>query len=355
MKNLTDQIVTQIIIQRQNIKPGQSFMKKALLLLFLSTFLSAAQEQIRIDTSAYVKNNKQLYAVVVSQNDKVVFSQYFNGKSDTTLYNNQSLTKGIMSLLIGIAIDKGYISSVDEKIVKYFPQLKDDTDKRKQDITIRQIMNQASGLWHEDTRNMHQYLSLPNPSDYVLQQPLVSDPGKVFHYSNAATHLLSAILTKASGMSTLEFAKTYLFGPMDIKNVKWGKMADGYYDGSGLLSVQLSNNHMNKMGSLLLHKGYYNHKSIVPKKWIAEILNPTISYKTPWGFEGSTYALCFYHYNYDGAPMLYGLGWGGQFVFVIPDKKAVISVNESINNVTAIKASNLFLEKIFPIIYQQLQ
>jgi len=355
MKNLTTQIVTRTIFRRQNTKAGQSMIKKAPLLFLLTASLSFAHAQIRIDSSVYVKNNKQLYSVVVSQNVKVVFNQYFNGKTDTTLYNNQSLTKSVMSLLIGIAIDKGYISSVDEKIINYFPQLKGDTDKRKQTITIRQIMNQASGLWHEDVRNMRQYLILQDPTGYVLRQPLVSEPGKVFYYSNAGTHLLSAILTKATGMNTLEFAEKYLFGPLDIQHVHWYKMFDGYYDGCGLYSVEMPTADMNKIGSLLLHKGRYNGKTVVPKKWIAELLNPSISYSTPWGFDGSTYALCFYHYNYDGTPVTYGLGWGGQFVFVIPAKKAVISVNESIDNATAIKASNLFLEKIFPIIYQQLK
>jgi len=354
MKNLTNQIVTRTNFPRQNTKPGQLIMKIALLLFFLTAFLSTGHAQIRIDTSAYVKDNKQLYSVVVSQNDKVVFSRYFNGKTDTTLYNNQSLTKSVMSLLMGIAIDKGYIPSVDEKIVKYFPQLSEDTDKRKQNITIRQVMNQASGLWHEDVRNMRQYLTLQDPTGYVLKQPLVSEPGKVFYYSNAGTHLLSAILTKATGMTTLEFAQKYLFGPLGIQHVHWGKMNDGYYDGCGLYSVEMTTADMNKIGSLLLHKGHYNGKPVVPKKWIAELLNPSIFYNTPWGFEGSTYALCFYHYNYDGMPVTYGLGWGGQFVFVIPAKKAVISVNESIDNATAIKSSNLFLEKIFPVIYQQL-
>lgn len=331
-------------------------MQKILPIFSAIIFTSAAAvAQIRIDTSAYVKNNRQLYSIVVSQNDKVVFSQYFNGKTDTGLYNNQSLTKSVMSLLIGIAIDKGYIVSVDEKIVKYFPQLKDDTDKRKQYITIRQIMNQASGLWHEDTGNLHQYLVLQNPSEYVLRQPLVSEPGKVFYYSNAATHLLSVILTKATGVPTLDFAEKYLFGPLEIKHVRWYKMFDGYYDGCGLYSVEMPTSDMNKIGSLLLHKGRWNGKAVVPEKWIAEILTPTIFYKTPWGFNGSTYALCFYHHNYNGTPMTYGLGWGGQHVLVIPAKKAVISVNESIEGATAIRAEGLFLNKIFPLIYQQLK
>ncbi|HVV55799.1 MAG TPA: hypothetical protein VHC47_10760, partial [Mucilaginibacter sp.] len=101
--------------------------------------------------------------------------------------------------------------------------------------------------------------------------------------------------------------------------------------------------------------GRYMDKQVVPQKWIAQILHPAIFYHTPWGFNGSTYALCWYHYNYDHTQITYGLGWGGQFVFVIPAKKAVISTNESIADITAIKASNLFLDKIFPLVYKQLK
>jgi CubicO group peptidase (beta-lactamase class C family) len=331
-------------------------MKKHILAFLISSlFISSGYSQINIDTAAIIKNNRQLFSIVVSQNDKIVYSQYFNGKSQQDLFNNQSLTKSVMSLLIGIAIDKGYIVSVDEKIVKYFPELAQDTDKRKQDITIRQIMNQASGLWHEDLINLGKYFAIADPSGYVLKAPLVSEPGKVFHYNNAGTHILSVILTKSTHMSTLEFANKYLFGPLAIKNVEWGKMRDGYYDGCGLLSVHLSTADMNRIASLLLHKGRFNNKSVVSEKWINQVLHPTVFYNTDWGFNGSTYALCFYHYNYKDTPITYGLGWGGQFVFVIPAKNAIVNVNESINDATAIKASNLFLNHIFPLIYQQLK
>lgn len=330
-------------------------MKKIFSLLFTVTLVNqAAFSQINIDTAAVVKNNKQLYSMIVSQNDKVIFNHYYNGKKTTDLYNNQSLTKSVMSLLIGIAINKGYISSVDEKLVKSFPELANDTDKRKQQITIRQVMNQVSGLWHEDLTRMDKYFALSNPSEYVLQQPLVSEPGKVFHYNNAATHILSVILTKATGQTTLQFANTYLFGPMGIKDVDWGTIKDGYYDGCGLLSVKLHTEDMNRLSSLLLHSGKYNGKNIVPAKWVHQLLHPSIFYSTPWGFEGSTYALCFYHFNYKGDAITYGLGWGGQFTLVIPSKNTVITVNESIDDATAIKASIVFLNKIFPMIYNGL-
>jgi len=323
-------------------------------LLSITLATQAGIAQINIDTSQFVKDNRQLYSMVVAQNDKVIYSQYFNGKTSADLFNNQSLTKSVMSLLIGIAIDKSYITSVDQKIIKYFPELANDTDKRKQNITIRQIMNQASGLWHEDLTRMDKYFALDNPYEYVLTQPLVSEPGKVFHYNNAATHILSVILTKATGMNTLAFANKYLFGPLDIKRINWGKMKDGYYDGCGLLSVQMATTDMTRIMSLLLHNGSYNGKAVVSSKWINQLLHPAIFYNTPWGFEGSTYALCYYHYNYKGTPITYALGWGGQFSFIIPAKNAVVSVNESIDDATAIKASIVFLKRVFPLIYRML-
>lgn len=311
--------------------------------------------QIHIEDSSIVKTDSGLYAIVVTKNKKLIYEHYFNQKSADDLFNDQSLTKSIVSILTGIAIDKGFISSPDEKIIRFFPELKQDGDPKKQNITIRQIMNQASGLYHEDLTRLDKYLSLPDPSAYTIQQPLVTEPGSVFHYNNAASHLLSVILTKASGMSTLEFAKKYLFGPMNIERVGWMKMNDGYYDGSGLRSIRLSATDMNRIGKLLLDSGRYKRIQIVSSSYIQELINPDVKYPTNWGFPGSEYALCWYHKNYRGIPVVYGLGWGGQFNFIIPSLQAVITVNERVDDATAISQSILFQEKIFPMILDALQ
>lgn len=316
---------------------------------------SLSNGQILIEDSSVVKADSSLYAIAVTKNHTLIYEHYFNQKSAAELFNDQSLTKGIISILIGIAIDKGFISSLDEKIVRFFPELKQDPDQRKQTITIRQIMNQASGLYHEDLTRLDKYLSLPDPSVYTLQQPLMTDPGSVFHYCNAASHLLSVIITKASRSSTLEFARKYLFGLMKIEQVKWMKMNDGYYDGSGLLSIRLSVTDMNRIGVLLLDSGRYNGKQIVSSSYVQQLLNPGRLYPTDWGFPGSEYALCWYHKNYRGIMVVYGLGWGGQFNFIIPSLHAVITVNESVNDATAITQSILFQEKIFPMILAELE
>ena len=311
--------------------------------------------QLTIDTSAYVKNNPGIYSIIVSKNDRTIYQRFFNQHTANDLFNDQSLTKSIVSLLIGIAIDKGYIRSVDEKIIDFFPELKNDTDKRKRDITIRQVMNQASGLYHEDLERIPEFLRLPNPSAFVLRSPLVSDPGKIFHYSNAASHLLSVILTKSTHMNTRSFAQKFLFGPMGITTFDWAKMQDGYYDGSGLLSIRLHSQDMVKIGALLLQEGKYGDKQIVPQEWVNGILHPAIFYATEWGFDQSTYALCWYHAVYKGTPITYALGWGGQFLILIPSLQSIIVTNENTADATAIKNSITFTRHIFPLIFGQLK
>lgn len=334
-------------------------MKKIALSLSLLILLGIRlYAQLTIDTSARLESNPGIYSLLVSQNDHIVYERYFNHQDANTLFSDQSLTKSICSLLIGIAIDKGYLTSVDEKLVEIFPELRDDADQRKLGITIRQVMNQASGFFHEELGSLfgiYYYLKLPDPSEYVLRAPLVAEPGKEWHYNNAATHLLSVIITKATHMDTRTFATKYLFAPLNITEVEWAKMQDGYYDGSGLKSIFLRSADMLKIGSLLLHDGVYNHRQIVPEKWVKLILDPDVLYKATWGFENSTYALCYYHTTYKGVKITYGMGWGGQFVIIIPSLKTVIVANENIADANAVKQSIAFTHQVFPAIFKQLE
>jgi CubicO group peptidase (beta-lactamase class C family) len=292
-----------------------------------------------------------LYSIVLSVKDTIRYDRHFNGTGPEDVFDDQSLTKSLGSLLIGIAIDKGYIASLDEHIVHWFPQLLHDSDKRKQEITLRQVMNQASGLHHEDLESINgiaDYLALADPAGFVLDAPLLSAPGAVFHYNNAATHLLSIILTRSSGMDVLSFARKYLLGPLDIGSVEWKKMKDGYYDLAGLENIRLRTADWIKIGSLLLHEGQYGGKQIVPRQWIAQILHPDVLYHTEWGFPTSRYGLCWYHVNYKGQEMVYGMGWGGQFLVVVPGLRMVLAINQSREDRNAVEHSIRFTSTLFP-------
>jgi len=325
-------------------------------LLFIGLILLPAPShaQIKMDDYAFEKNHPGIYAIFVTKNNSLVYEHYFNKKTSTELFNDQSLTKSIISILIGIAIDKGYISSLDEKIIRFFPELKKDPDQRKRAITIRQIMNQASGLYHEDLTRLGEFLALPDPSGFTIHQFLLTNPGQFFQYNNAASHLLSVIITKATKMGTLEFANQFLFRPLQVDKVEWMKMKDGYYDGSGLLSIRMSIKDMNRIGWLMLDGGRFMNHQIVSAHYIQQLLNPVKTYQTPWGFPGSTYALCWYHKNYDGTPVTYALGWGGQFNFIIPSIRSVITVNETVDDEDAIPRAIRFQTDVFPGILRDL-
>lgn len=332
---------------------------KRLINLFLTAIIVSlliidTRAQGALDTLAYLKDNKNIYAIVISKDDKVIEERYYNHYDSTSLFNNQSITKSICSILVGIAIDNGSIKSADGKLVNYFPELNDDPDKRKRDITIRHVLNQASGLYHEDLSKLHQYLDLPNPSAHALKAPLVSEPGKLFHYNNAASHLISLLITKSTGMATHVFAKKFLFDPLGITAFEWRKMRDGYDDGSGLISVQLRTADLIKLGRLLLRGGNYNGQQIVSKDWVQQIISPAISYQTDWGFDNSTYSLCWYSSEHKGKPITYAMGWGGQFLIVIPSINAVVAINQNTADETAIKQSINFINIVFPAIYKQL-
>lgn len=330
-------------------------MRKTLVSLVLATTLyvpaSAQSKPAKEDSPIQLDKLPGLYSIAVSVNDTIKYDRHFNGTKTDDVFDDQSLTKSMGSLLIGIAIDKGLIPSLDTKLTRWFPQLTNDPDKRKQEITLRQVMNQASGLRHEDLdkpAGIPEYLSLTDPAGFVLDAPLLSAPGEVFHYNNAATHLLGIILTKSTGMDVLSFAKMNLLDPLGITKVEWTKMKDGYYDLAGLENIRLRTADWLKIGSLLLHEGKYEQKQIVPKQWIAQVIHPDVFYHTEWGFRGSQYGLCWYHINYKGQEITYGLGWGGQFLIVVPGLKMVLAINQSREDQNAIRRAGRFLESIFP-------
>ena len=327
-------------------------MKKIFGFLLL-ILCSTSYAQTPLDTLTYLKKNPNIYAILLSKNNKIIFKKYYNQHTQKDFFNDQSLTKCVVSLLMGIAIDKGYIKNVNEKIADFFPEIKNDTDARKQTVTIKDVMNQASGFYHEES--IFAFLQLPDPSGYVIKAPMSADPGKVFLYSNAATHLLSVILSKSTGMNTRAFAKKFLFAPMGIANFTWQKMNDGYYDGSGLLSIYMRAPDMLKIGLLVLNKGKYANKQIVADKWISQIIQPETVYRTEWGLRNSLYGLCWYHADYHGTNIVYGLGWGGQYLFVIPSFNSVVVINENTADATAVMQAAKFLNQVFPLIINQLK
>lgn len=323
------------------------------LLLFFLTVLSSCgsnaptAEGNTNSTLAPSPQQAHLYATLVAKKGEVVMEEYYNGQTPDSLSDVQSLTKGLMSILIGIAIDKGHIESVDEPIIKYLPKRLDTLSAEKQAITIRHLLNQTSGLLWKGYLEHEAWMNSEDPIGYVLNKPLIAPPGTEYNYNSGATHLLSVILSEATASSTLQFANKHLFDDLQINQLAWTMRKQGYYDGSGL-GLKMKPQDLLKIGELLAARGQWNGKQLISEEWINAMFDEANKRPTDWGLPNSTHGYCWYKANFQGLSIDYGMGYGGQFIILIPEKELVIVATHNHDTPDGIDHQIAFLHRQLP-------
>jgi CubicO group peptidase (beta-lactamase class C family) len=166
------------------------------------------------------QNDLSIDSVIIYKNGTIPVELYFDPYNKDVSHNMKSTSKGVISALVGIALQEGFIESLDERVLSYFPEYEAD-DEEELEITIRDLLTMSAGLqWNEnDLNSMYTFFVSKRIAKRVLNQPLVDEPGSRFNYSTGLTHLLSVIISRATDMSTQQFAEEYLFEPLDIHNV----------------------------------------------------------------------------------------------------------------------------------------
>ncbi len=219
-------------------------------------------------------NDIEVHSIIIWRNGTIPFEMYFGDYNRNVSHNLKSTSKGVISALIGVAVDRGMID-LDDRVTDYFPEYQL-SDPRKSQITVKHLLTMTAGLkWNEnDLNSMYTFFVSGNIARRVLNLPVVEDPGAEFNYSTASTHLLSAILSRATGMSTLEFADQYLFEPLGIENVMWETDRAGDYVGGSELF--LTPRAMAAFGILYLNGGQFNGRQIIPRKWVEVSTSPQI-------------------------------------------------------------------------------
>jgi len=287
--------------------------------------LDAATVQDLMQTAATIDH---LYSVLVVKNGYLVAEQYFNGMSPSDANSSASVTKSFMSALLGLALWDGVLTSRDQKMVDFFPEIDwENNDSRKSEITLRQILQMRSGYpWEEFSGD---FGTLVNSADWIslLEEfSLSGDPGTLFGYSNLAAHMTSVILERAAGASTLTYAKKRLFDPMGITVGHWPRDAAGYYYGSG--SLRITPRDMAKFGQLYLDKGVFNGRRILPEDWIFES-HQVYSSDTYNGTIVDTFGPLDYGYLWWSTTagqhsVDFAWGHGGQLVALVKDLDLVV-------------------------------
>jgi CubicO group peptidase (beta-lactamase class C family) len=214
-----------------------------------------------------------LYGLLVIENGDLIAEAYFNGGSVGQQVALASVTKSYTSALVGIALQQGVLTGLDQKMIDSFPEFAAQiTDPRKEQITIGDMLKMRSGYpWEEFTPGaLDLLLSNNNWLPRIVDFALTSDPGTAFGYSNLTAHLLAVIVARACDTNLRSYAQQHLFAPIDAQVGHWPIDANGYYYGSG--DIAFNARDAAKFGLLYLNGGEYEGKQVVPADWVSESL-----------------------------------------------------------------------------------
>ncbi|WP_271783176.1 serine hydrolase domain-containing protein [Aquimarina algiphila] len=230
--------------------------------------------------SQILNQKNKLHSVLLIKNDQLIIEEYFNTISADQPHDLRSTTKSIRSILMGIAIDKGFIASVDDPISKYLknPIVTKNIDNRKEKITIKHLLTMSSGFdcndWNKKSKGQEDKVSRKKDwLQYTLNLPMINEPGAVSNYCSMGAILITEIISQASGMTIDKFADQYVFNDLGITNVHWGHTSDKEIIPSGK-RLYMTSRDMAKIGQLILNNGLWNEKQIVSQKWIEESTTP---------------------------------------------------------------------------------
>jgi CubicO group peptidase (beta-lactamase class C family) len=232
------------------------------------------------------------------------------------------VTKSVISILVGIAIGEGIIPSVDAPVGTYLEAVVDSIRPELSVTSIRHFLMMSSGLdWHELDRGTSygDWWQSDDMVQFVVDLPLVHTPGSRFIYNTGASHLLSVILTEATGMPTLEFARRHLFDPLEFTGSSWLQENRGYYTGG--MGLRITARDMLKLGQLFLDGGSYEGVTVVPPAWIAASTAPHLSTRDAIPF-GPAYGYLWW--VGEGGDFFLANGYGGQFILVAPGLDLVV-------------------------------
>jgi len=291
---------------------------------------------------------QNVHSLVIVKDRKLVFEEYFPGHdfdyyadnyqgplknyNRDTWQNTHSATKSFTSALIGIAIDKGTISSVDDKIFKYLDSYSYLKNEENDKITIKHLLTMTSGLeWNEwdvsvseSNHDIVQFNNSLNPVLYLLSKPVVSEPGTRFYYNGGGVDLLGEIIEIATeGTKVDDFSDLFLFGPLGVERYEWQRLRSGMIVCHG--DVHIRPRDMAKFGFLFLNNGVWKGKRIISKEWVEKSKTEYLSLNLTWADSyGYLWWLKKYRVNNQDIEAWKAMGWGGQEIILFSSLNMVI-------------------------------
>jgi len=293
---------------------------------------------------------EEVHSVLIVKENRLVFEAYFPGHDfgytgenflgryinfdRDTRHNTHSATKSIISAIVGIAIDQGFIPDEDEKIFTYFDSHAVLNVGAKDSITIKHLLTMTSGLqWNEwdapvggGENDVDYFNNSSDPIYYFLSKLLLHEPGTTFYYNGGGVDILGEIVTRATGVRVDRFADEHLFGPLGITNYVFQRLPNGLMACHG--DIYIRPRDLAKFGFLYLNRGVWQGQRIVSEAWVQKSVAPTVSlfnWHLYWADDyGYLWWMKDYYHNGNTYSSFKALGWGGQEIMVFPDSEMVV-------------------------------
>ena len=282
----------------------------------------------RVDEYVKSRHYRLLNSILLYKDDELLIERYYNHCNETSRHNIKSIWKSILSVCCGIAIDNGFIKSVDEPVSAYLPMFDGRNHPYHQMMTVKHLLTMRSGIAWNGGAKYHcpmltQFNRTKDHLAFLADIKMDTLPGSTHVYKEWDVILLSAVLAAATGMNPFDFCNQYLYGPLEIESGKWFTFSDGLCFTIGTTAAEqktsdLSARDLLKLGLLFKNSGRWNGKQIVSEAYIREAITP----HTPG-----------YGYMWWVYPDGYGcMGYGGQRIRVIPEHDIVYVIQATALN-----------------------
>jgi len=276
------------------------------------------------DAYLQAEETSGLLSLLVQRHGTLVAEEYFHGSSADSLNQVWSVTKSMTLILTGIALEQGYLSSLDQMLGDFLGPVVDSLPADKASIPLRHLITMTSGLeWHEldGGGQYNDWVTADDMIQYAVDLPWRDPPGQVFHYNTAATHLLAVAVAEATGTPLLDFARLHLFGPLGIDQADWWTDERGYYTGG--MGLFLRPRDMVKLGELFLREGTWQGTPVLTSDWVRASTQAHVSTGNAMPF-ADHYGYLWWVGHSQGREYYFANGYAGQFILVAPALDLVV-------------------------------
>jgi CubicO group peptidase (beta-lactamase class C family) len=263
----------------------------------------------------------QIHSLIIARAGEIAFAEAFRGPPLDRSVNVKSVSKSFVAALTGVAIDRGVLSGVDQRLAEIAPGLiPKDAEPKVGDLTVAQFLTMQAGLDRTSGPNYGQWVQSRNWVAFALRRPFIAEPGERMLYSTGSYHVLGALLAKASGKSLLTLARDWIGDRLGIAIPPWRRDPQGFYFGGN--DMALSPMALLRFGELHRRQGMWNGASVLSETWIREAWTP----RTLSPYSGDDYGYGWFIANIGGRRMVYARGYGGQMVYIVPSLALTVVV-----------------------------